>query len=159
MTGEHLARDIVELIRLMQLHEVRFVLVGGEAVIYYGYPRVTGDVDFFYERSIENTRRLFAALEEFWAGPVPGVERFEELMEPGLSLMFGRPPNRVDLLNRISGVDFDEAWTSRVLDTIHAETEEIPLPIIGLQALIKNKQASARNKDLDDVEHLTSIDC
>lgn len=98
----------------LQRHRVRYVIVGGEAVIFHGYPRLTGDIDFFYENSAVNTRRLFAALNDFWSGRVPGVRSPEELREEKLVVQFGRPPNRIDLLNRIDGVTFTEAWRHRI---------------------------------------------
>ena len=88
----------------------RYLIVGGEAVIFHGYPRVTGDVDFFYENTPANTRRLFNALLDFWEGRIPGIAAPEELRKLGIILQFGRPPHRIDLMNRIDGVSFSEAW-------------------------------------------------
>jgi len=64
----HFSADTAELVRLFAKHAVDWVLVGGEAVIYYGYARLTGDVDFYYRRSPTNAARVFAALREFWGG-------------------------------------------------------------------------------------------
>jgi hypothetical protein len=71
--------DILEFIRLLEKYRVHYLIVGGEAVIFHGYPRLTGDVDFFYERTEANTLRLFDCLEEFWKGQIPEIARASEL--------------------------------------------------------------------------------
>src|SRR4051812_39861900 len=93
--------DITAFLRLLAKKRVRYLIVGGEAVIYHGYPRLTGDIDFFYDNSSLNCRRLFQALLEFWDGRIPGVTSSAELRAPKLILQFGRPPHRIDLMNRI----------------------------------------------------------
>lgn len=130
------------------------MIVGGEAVIFYGYPRLTGDVDFFFNAALENTHRLFDALTEFWSGNIPGLTRREELGENGLILQFGRPPNRIDLINRIDGIEFQEAWPGREIAEMQSKGQTISVVYIGLQGLIRNKSASARPKDLDDLDYL-----
>ena len=90
----------------------------GEAVIFYGHVRLTGDVDFFYARDSENLGRLFSALREFWAGDVPGLQGPEELSPEGTIVQFGQPPNRLDLISSIEGVDFEEAWEGRLEATL-----------------------------------------
>lgn len=112
--ASHFSEDVQELVRLFQEFGVRFLIIGGEAVIFHGYPRYTGDVDFHYDPELENAKRLYAALLEFWGGDIPGIQTPEELTVEGLVLQFGRPPNRVDLLSRVSGVNFNVAWERRV---------------------------------------------
>ncbi len=154
MTGEHLSPDIRELLRLLAVHGVRYLIVGGEAVIHHGYPRLTGAVDLFYDAAADNTVRLFAALEEFWGGDVPAVASAAELAVPDLVVQYGVPPNRIDLLSSITAVAFGEAWPNRVETTLSTGGTEIAVPFIGLDELVRNKRASGRHKDLDDVEHL-----
>ena len=144
--------DILEFIKLLQNRNVRYLIVGGQAVIYHGYARFTGDVDFFYAREPVNIRALFAALEEFWHGNIPGVKQMDELAEPGIIIQFGRPPNRIDLLNQIDGVQFEEAWNDRL--TVRIPHSEIQTHFIGLKSLLRNKRASSRPKDLDDLQAL-----
>lgn len=98
--------------------------------------------------------RLHAALDEFWGGAIPAVTRREELREPGLILQFGRPPNRIDLRNEVSGIRFDEAWKSRLEVQLETERGAIPIYYIGLDDLIANKEAAGRPKDQDDLEFL-----
>jgi hypothetical protein len=146
-----LSADLREFLALLFKHEVRFLIVGGEAVVFHGHARFTGDVDFFFEPTPNNASRLHAALLEFWHGSVPGVACAEELLEPGVIFQFGRPPNRMDLMGQIDGVDFDAAHATRVL----AELPEVGVvPFIGLDALLANKRASGRPKDLADIAAL-----
>lgn len=152
--ASHFSPDIREFIQLLHKHGVHYLIVGGEAVIYYGYARLTGDVDFFYDRRGDNARKLFRALYEFWDSDIPGIEDVEELMEAGLILQFGRPPYRIDLINKIAGVTFDEAWPTKREVTLCSEEEDIPLYYLGLEQLIKNKQAAGRPKDLEDLAYL-----
>ena len=156
MTGEHLSKDIQTLLVLFHEHAVKYLLVGGEAVIHYGYPRLTGDVDLFYDRSPANTRRLYAALEAFWRGSVPAVGSPEELTEAALVVQFGRPPNRVDLLSTLEPLQFARAWRRRREETLKLGRKRVPLPIISLPDLLKAKRFAGRHKDLDDVAVLTA---
>ena len=152
--GAGFSPDILIFLRLLAQHRVRYLVVGGEAVIFHGYPRVTGDVDFFYENTPANTTRLFAALLDFWDGRIPGIAAPEELREPGIVIQFGRPPHRIDLMNRIDGVNFSEAWSTRILVGLATRSGRVPARYIDLRLLLKNKRAAGRPKDLDDVRFL-----
>lgn len=151
--ASHFSEDVQELIRLFQEFQVRFLVTGGEAVIFHGYPRYTGDVDFHYDPEVENSKRLFSALLEFWGGDIPGIQSPEDLTEEGLVLQFGRPPNRVDLLSRVSGVQFEVAWERR----IKASMNDKELPYLGLADLVAAKKAAGRPKDLQDLLYLTKL--
>ena len=153
MNAAQFSPDTWDFIRLLDRYEVEYVIVGGEAVIHYGYVRVTGDVDFFYGTSRENTERLFQALTAFWGGDIPGVNAASELAEPEQVVQFGRPPNRIDLLTSISGVSFDEAWGQR--ETIRAD-DGTSVHLIARDLLVLNKVASGRPKDLADAAFLRS---
>ena len=143
--------DVRDFIRLLDKHDVRYLIVGGEAVIFYGHARLTGDVDFFYDSELENARRLYAALDEFWEGSLPGLACADELTEPGLILQFGVPPNRIDLMNRIDAVVFEDAWKERVVVVLEINDHGVSVNYVGLEELITNKEAAARPKDLDDL--------
>ena len=153
----YFSSDISEFLSLLSNHNVRFLLVGGEAVIYYGYGRLTGDIDIFYDRIEENSRNLYEALSEFWNGKIPGVKSHKELMRKGMVFQFGVPPNRIDLINDIDGVSFDEAWEGKVVNNILHNRKKIPLYYIGLNDLIRNKSAVSRNKDRDDLKFLKEL--
>ena len=157
MTGEHLSPDLRHLIRLFAKHGVRYLLVGGEAVIHYGYARLTGDVDFFYDRSLPNARRLFDALTEFWGGDIPSVASANELADADIVVQFGRPPNRVDLLSSIGSVSFGKAWRRRLNEKMRLGSRSVTLPIIALPDLLQSKRDAGRHKDLDDLAHLEAV--
>jgi len=146
--------DTCDFLVALHRHGVRYLVVGGEAVIYYGYARVTGDIDLFYERTAENAQRLYAALREFWQGNVPGVQGEGDLVEPGVIVQFGVPPNRIDLVNRIDGVDFEAAWPNRLGVHVLGESFDIVVWFLSLEDLVRNKRAAARPKDLDDLRFL-----
>lgn len=141
--GAGFSPDIVIFLRLLARHRVRYLVVGGEAVIFHGYPRVTGDIDFFYENSAQNVRRLFKVLLEFWDSDIPGLSSAQELSEPGLILQFGRPPHRLDLMNRIDGVDFRTAWRSRVPIDLETRGDLIPVCYINVDPLVKSSLSDA----------------
>lgn len=149
----HFSEDVQELIRAFNRHQVRFLVIGGEAVIFHGYPRYTGDVDFQYDASPSNSFRLYQALSDFWGGSVPGIGSAEQLTEPGLVLQFGRPPNRVDLLSKVSGVDFEEAWGRRFV----AEFGTEQLSYLSVEDLVSAKEAAGRPKDLQDLIYLRRL--
>jgi hypothetical protein len=72
MRASYFSKDVQEFLKLLASRQVKYLIVGGEAVIYHGYARLTGDVDFFFEPSKQNARKLYKALKEFWAGEIPG---------------------------------------------------------------------------------------
>ena len=154
MRSDYFSTDVQAFLRVLAKHEVRYLLIGGLAVIYHGYARLTGDVDFFYDREPDNTRRLWAALLEFWDGSVPALERPEELTDPDLVVQFGRPPNRIDLLGGLRSVSFADAWERRVDEAIMLDADSIPVFIIGLDDLLRSKRDAGRPKDLDDLQQL-----
>jgi uncharacterized nucleotidyltransferase DUF6036 len=133
---------------------VRYVLVGGEAVIHYGHTRVTGDIDLYFEQSEPNVTALFQALQEFWHGPVPGIAQAEELLEPNVITQFGRPPNRIDLIGSLKAVRFDEAWSEKFDATLITAKATIAIPIMSLRQLVRTKEAAGRPKDLEDLKFL-----
>ena len=154
MKSSHFSADILEFLYLLSKYQVKYLIVGGEAVIYYGYARLTGDVDIFFESELENVERLYETLTEFWKGQIPGLKGFEELMEPGVIIQFGVPPNRIDLINKIEKVFFNDAWKDKVTETISSGDERIPIYFIGIEQLVMNKASLNRPKDLEDLKYL-----
>lgn len=157
MTPAPFSRDIREFLAWLSRHGARYVIVGGEAVIYYGHARLTGDIDIFYDRSPENCRKLHAALSDFWQGSVPGIDSPQDLQGHDLIIQFGMPPHRIDLLSSISAVDFSQAWESRVIEHVRLGQEKHPIYFIGLEQLIRNKKAVMRPRDSEDLEFLDRI--
>jgi len=119
--------------------------VGGHAVAGHGEPRLTEDLDVFVDPTLANAKRLRAALSDFGFGVVAPLAT--ELARPNRIFMLGRKPWRIDILTGIDGVTFREAWATRVEATFVAA----PLFVIGRDALVKNKRAAGRPKDLLDV--------
>ncbi len=146
-----LSGDMSEFVRLLGVHRVEYLLVGGWAVFLHGYPRATGDADFAYRREAENCVRLYQALREFWGGEVPAVSCAAELEQEGVVVQFGRPPNRIDLLSGAAGLDFGEAWSRRIVVPAPGDGELIVCSLRDLRAM---KLAAGRPRDADDLENL-----
>lgn len=115
---------------------------------YHGHPRFTGDIALWVRPCEANADRIPGALEEFGFGQA-GLS-ITDFVEPGQVIQLGRPPNRIDLLTQISGVDFDEAWSLRVM----GELGQIPVFFLSRADLVTDKRASGRKKDLADLETL-----
>lgn len=137
--------DFRELLLAFTAEKVEYLIVGAYALSAHGYSRFTGDLDILIRRSSENAEKVWAALHRFQA-PLSDVTK-TDFMSPDVVFQMGRPPARIDILTDISGVTFDEAWQSRVEFSL----EGVPIYVIGLEALAKNKQASNRPKDLADL--------
>lgn len=137
------APDFVDMLRALAETGAEFLVVGAHAMAVHGVPRATGDLDVLVRPSADNAVRVLAALRSFGA-PVDshGVSE-ADLATPDTVYQIGLPPNRIDLMTSISGLDFDEAWRSREL----VEVEGIPIPFLGRDALVKNKRATGRAKD------------
>jgi len=146
-----LNRDWTEFLSLLISRRVRFVLVGGHAVAAHGEPRLTEDLDVFVEPTVANATRLRAALSAF--GFKDALPPARELAIPGKIWMLGRKPWRIDVLTKIDGVTFHQAWKGRV----RVDFGPGSLFVIGRRDLIANKRASGRDKDLRDVAILESM--
>jgi predicted nucleotidyltransferase len=142
----NLEKDFLEFSKCLAQHEVRFLLIGGYAVAYHGHARATGDIDFWIASGAENEARAIAAIREF---AFPSVAD-DLLREDDAMLRFGVPPYRIEVLKRIGGIEFEEAWPNRVEWAV----DGIVVPIIGLGDLRKNKAAVGRDKDRDDLRNL-----
>ena len=141
--------DELDLIRCLNRHQVRALIVGAHAIAFHGKPRFTEDFDVLVEPSPENAKRVRAALEDFGFGTLSIT--VDDLSTPGQIVQLGFPPNRIDIITRIDGVTFEEAWNSRVKGTFGGE----PVAFIGKSELIRNKKAVGRPKDLIDLELLS----
>jgi len=143
-------KDHKELIDLLNLHGVKYLIVGGHAVSLFAEPRGTKDLDVFIKSDLENSKAVFAALREFGA-PLEGVTPADFNGQPTTVFQIGVEPSRVDILQAIAGVDFEEAWGHRFDGQIDTNT---PAHFISRSDLIKNKLAVGRHQDLADVEKL-----
>jgi hypothetical protein len=139
--------DFKELLSSLNTHGVEYLLIGGYAVGYHGYPRATQDMDIWIAVHPDNAKRLVTALQEFIGVADLTPERF---LEEGVIMRMGVAPMRVDITNRISGVAFNECYARRVVDTIAG----IQVSIISLDDLKSNKRTAGRPKDLADLSYL-----
>lgn len=140
--------DFKEFLQLLKNREVKYLLIGGYAVGYHGYPRATGDMGVWVAIQPNNAERLVTALREFgFDYPELSVELF--LKEKSIVRM-GVAPICIEVVTSISGVSFDECYAARVVD----ELDGVEVSIINLEDLKINKKASGRHKDLNDLEHL-----
>lgn len=152
MTGP-IPEDFVDLVRCLRAERCDFVIVGAHALAAHGAPRATGDLDVLIRADAVNAERVYRALARFGAPVAAHDVHAEDFQEPGTVYQMGLPPNRIDILTEISGVSFDEAVEDSVVGHLGGET----VRCIGLDALIANKRASGRAKDLADVETLEEL--
>lgn len=143
-----LTRDFREFAELLNSNGVEYLVVGGYALSAYGHPRYTGDLDFWVGCDPENARRVLRALSEFGFGALGITEA--DLTKPESVLQLGFPPNRIDLLTSIDGVEFTQCYARRLQITV----DGLPLNFIAVDDFKINKRATGRLRDLADLEAL-----
>lgn len=145
---ERLDRDFADFLRLLNSHGVEYLVIGGYAVGYHGFVRATGDLDLFVRMSPSNAASLVKVFGDFgFTTPELNEGLF---LEEGKIVRIGLPPVRIEVLNSISGIRFEDAYPKR----IEAMIDGVRMPFIDLEDLLKNKAASGRLKDLADIEGL-----
>jgi hypothetical protein len=137
--------DFLDLLRACSAHNVRYKVVGAYALAVHGHPRATGDLDVWVEASPDNAERV---MREFGA-PLDAVTA-SDFSRPGIVFQMGLPPGRIDVLTTLTGVTFEEAWPTRVRSAFGPADADF----IGRSALVRNKRATGRPKDLGDLEAL-----
>jgi len=150
MTPIH--QDWKEFLSALLSENTKFLLIGAHALAYHVEARLTEDIDVFVEPSPENSARVFKALTAFGFGSLIGDPA--DLSVPNRVFMLGRKPWRIDVLTGIDGVTFEEAWETRERVDFHG----VDLFIIGRDALLRNKRAAGRKKDLVDVALLEAVE-
>lgn len=143
--------DQKDILRAFNAWNVEYLVVGGHAVSEYSQPRATKDLDIFIRSSPENAQRVFSALAEYGA-PLAALSP-ADFQKAGECFQIGVEPMRIDILQSIDGVSFDDAWMRRRSSVITSDI--IPTHFISRQDLVANKLASGRLRDLADVEALT----
>ncbi|MCP5100982.1 MAG: nucleotidyltransferase family protein [Chloroflexi bacterium] len=143
-----LPSDFKEFLKLLNEHDVRYLLIGGYAVSYYGYPRATVDMDIWVAIEPQNAEKIVIVLEEF-GFDLPELTP-SLFLEKDKIVRMGVPPMRLEILTTISGVEFDKCYAERTTDKV----DDIEVNIISLDNLKRNKLASGRYKDLNDLENL-----
>ena len=143
-----LSKDFVEFIKCLNDHKVDYLLVGGHALAFHGLPRFTKDIDFWIRADEANAKKILAALKDF------GFEEIgltvDDLSSPHKIIQLGLPPNRIDLITSVDGVEFGAAFERR----IESRYAGVPLLVIHLDDLIANKEASGRDQDIVDLKKL-----
>ena len=146
MATIRLARDFKEFLQLLRSAKIEYLLVGGYAVAHYGHPRATGDLDIRVAVSDQNAAALVRALREL-GFDVPELK--EQLFkQPRRVIRMGVPPVRIEILTNIDGVEFGDCYRRRQT----SEIDGIMIDVIGLDDLKRNKRATGRHQDLDDIE-------
>ena len=143
-----LTQDFREFFQSLNEHNVRYLVIGGYAVAFHGHPRYTEDIDVWIEADKTNAEKLIDALRAFGFGSL-GLEA-EDFLDPDDIIQLGYPPNRIDLLTALKGVDFDTCYASRIV----VEIQDTSVNFIDLENLKKNKRATGRLQDLADLEQL-----
>lgn len=143
-----LNQDFKEFIQSLNENDVHYLVVGGFAVALHGYPRYTKDIDIWIELDPTNAEKIVKALDQFGFGSLGlGVMDF---LEEDTIIQLGYPPNRIDLITTLPGIDFEPCFTVRIV----VEIDGVGINFIDLDNLKKNKRASGRAQDLADLENL-----
>lgn len=142
------SQDFKEFLELLIKNKAEYLIVGGYAVGIHGHPRFTGDLDIWLNSSLENADKLLKCVNEF------GFSSFgltqNDFTKEGNVIQLGYPPLRIDLLTHIDGVTFNECYKNMK----QIEIEGLLVNFIGYNDLLKNKSASGRPRDIDDIDHL-----
>ena len=136
------------MLQILLDNKVRFLVVGAYAMGAYGYPRATGDFDIWVEASLENSKIIYQSLLKFGA-PISELTQ-TTFCEEGIIFQIGVAPRRIDIITKIDGVDFKKAYSDRQ----EVEIEDIKIPFLSKEDLIKNKESTGREKDKLDVKYL-----
>lgn len=143
-----LSKDFKEFIELLNSNQVKYLIVGGYALAFYGHPRYTKDMDVWVLIDPENAKKVVATLRDF------GFSQFglkeEDFLIPNAIIQLGYPPSRIDILTQATGVDFNECYSKKM----SLEIDGLIIDFIDIENLKKNKQATGRLQDLADLEHL-----
>jgi len=146
-----MTKDMKDLLRVLNAHAVKYLVIGGYAYGVHLEPRATKDLDLFIRADEENSKAIYESLAEFGA-PLGGLTPAD--FRDGTCFQMGQPPERVDILQHIDGITFEEAWEHRIEGRIDGE---IPTYVISKDDLIRNKLASGREQDILDAKKLQSV--
>ncbi|MCJ7623360.1 MAG: hypothetical protein MUO76_07640 [Anaerolineaceae bacterium] len=143
-----LNQDFKEFIQSLKDNNVRYLVVGGYAVAFHGYPRYTKDLDIWVGTQLENAEKIVTAIEQFGFGSL-GL-KVEDFLEPDTIIQLGYPPCRIDLITTLPGVNFEISYDSKV----KVDIDNLLINFIDIENLKKNKLASGRAQDIADLENL-----
>jgi hypothetical protein len=148
MATVNLPRDFKEFLRLLNYYQVEYLLIGGYAVAYYGYPRATADLDVWIAVHLQNAEKVVTVLKDF-GFDLPELSP-ELFLKENQVIRMGVPPVRIEINTGISGVNFQDCYPGRGTE----EIDGVEVNLISLKDLKVNKRAAGRHKDLDDLENL-----
>jgi len=148
MATIHLPSDFKEFLKLLNAHQVEYLLIGGYAVGFHGYPRATVDMDIWIAMNPANSQRIVTVLKEF-GFDLPELSP-ELFLKEWQIIRLGVPPVRIELATTVSGVNFNECYAERIADIL----DGVKVNLISLRHLKINKKASGRHQDLADLENL-----
>ena len=140
--------DLKELLRAFNEHAVKYLIVGGYAFGVHAEPRATKDLDIFIRSDEENGKAVFRALTQYGA---PLADLTPADFMDGTTFQIGQPPARIDILQHIDGITFDEAWANRIQGLIDGQIQAV---VISRDDLIRNKLATGREQDMLDAKKL-----
>jgi hypothetical protein len=143
-----LSKGLKEFLELLNSGGVEYVIVGAHSLAFHGRPRYTGDLDILVQSSPDNAAKLVDLINR--VGFADSGLKEDDFLQPEQVIQLGVAPNRVDLLTSITGVSNAEAFATR----ISAQLDQVPVFILGKEALIRNKRATGRAQDLADLESL-----
>lgn len=143
-----LNKDFREFIQLLNDHDVLYLVVGGYAVAFHGHPRYTKDIDLWICLDKSNAEKILQVLKDFGFGSLD--LKVHDFLDPEQVIQLGYPPNRIDILTDLKGINFKECYSSKVEVII----EDTTINFIDLENLKKNKKATGRHQDLADLENL-----
>jgi predicted nucleotidyltransferase len=146
-----LAQDFEDFVKLLNKHQVDYMIVGGYALAFHGKPRHTGDLDIWINCSEANAEKLVMAIQEFGLASL-GLSK-SDFMKEGYVTQIGYPPLRIDILNTIDGVTFDSAFPNKLLVDVNG----LEVKYIGLNDFIVNKTACGRSQDIADLREIKNI--
>ena len=146
-----LDKDFKEFIELLNEHKVKYLIIGGYAVNFHGYPRYTKDIDLWLWMTKSNIKKLIKAIKEFGFGSLN--LKIDDFMTPENIVQLGYEPYRIDLLMEVDGVDFEECYKRRT----EAELDRTEVKFLSLEDLITAKKVSGRLQDLADAEQLEKL--
>ncbi len=142
----NVSRDFKEFLELLNVHKVKYLIVGGYAVAFHSRPRYTDDIDLWIEADRNNAEKVLNVLQDF-GFPVESLTT-EELSQNNKIIQLGLPPHRIDIITSIDGVSFNHAFENRV----NGKFADVPVWFISLEDILVNKRSSGREKDRADVQ-------
>ena len=143
--------DFSDLLRIFNDNRVKYLVIGGYAVVQYAEPRFTKDLDIWISTDSANAEAVYKSLQEFGA-PLEDLNS-KDFSEEGFFFQIGIPPMRVDILMGVPGMKFDECWHRRN----PVKFDELMVNFISRKDLIIAKRISGRPQDLLDADSIRKI--